>query len=828
MSWNSSAYTALGSSMLTEALSGKRMTFTRAVGGAGTVQASELPNATEVADQKQSLILASSEMTGEGEDAAYKIKIQINNNGLQQGYTLHQIGIYAKLDDSDSDALAVIFQDDHGFEIQPEAAMNNFLMEFFGVLAISNTAQIYLTADPNAIATEKWVKEILAKHDKDPSAHVDVISAALSAAIKKLEDSGQIMDEEAAKKFVREMLDQYGAAKDISFTDTMGTGASNLQQALDVVLGNTLPKLTVTTTAGSALTLTDGKSTITGTADSGGSYTVALPRMGLWTVTAKLAGLTTDDTIDVETVGGKYTLTLPYFAATLNVTTAPDAVVTATLSTATLSTGKAYTATADSSGNASVRIKRSGTYTVQASKGSATSDTAEVEILENGETYTATARFCTLTLTAPVGSVLTATCGDNTMTATVTGDEGTGTVKLYPPALGTWSITAAKDDETTTETVAATAYKDYAIELAYSKVYGVCWNYGNSSTACTRLLRASDPNALVNVDITTSPSPAVGGDSGSSPFDACMPWSGMEEYNVTSGKVGPKFGESGFSRSNADVVVFIPEFYYRVIDDASRKKRYFYVADKKISGFEKHPGSGRYVGRYNTGSGHVSRTGMSPLVSITRASARSGAKSKGSGWYEYDYASWCAIGLLYIVEYADWDTQSKIGKGYSSGSSAIPSGGTDGMTYHTGRGYGTDGKTAVQYRHIENPWGNVFDWVDGVNFNGSTVYVCTDPAKYADDTSDGYTNAGTRASSSGYISALGASTTAPWAIYPSSAGGSETTYIPDYSWTSSGWLVLCVGGVWGDGSYAGLFCFCGYDSSSHSSSHIGARLLFVP
>lgn len=163
MSWNSSAYTTLGSAMLTEALSGKRMTFTRAVGGAGTVQTAELPNATEVADQKQSLILSSGEMTGEGENTAYKIKIQISNNGLQQGYTLHQIGIYAKLDDSDSDALAVIFQDDHGFEIQPEAAMNNFLMEFFGVLAISNTAQIYLTADPNAIATEAWVRKLLAE-----------------------------------------------------------------------------------------------------------------------------------------------------------------------------------------------------------------------------------------------------------------------------------------------------------------------------------------------------------------------------------------------------------------------------------------------------------------------------------------------------------------------------------------------------------------------------------------------------------------------------------------------------------------------------------------
>ena len=296
-----------------------------------------------------------------------------------------------------------------------------------------------------------------------------------------------------------------------------------------------------------------------------------------------------------------------------------------------------------------------------------------------------------------------------------------------------------------------------------------------------------------------------------------------------SNAVGPKQGENGFSRSsNGDVVVHIPDFWYKIVDDASGKKRYYYIADKQKTGWDKHPGSGRYVGRYNTGSGHVSRTGMSPLVSITRASARSGAKSKGSGWYEYDYASWCAIGLLYIVEYAGWDTQSKIGKGYSSGSSAISSGGTDVMTYHTGRAYGTDGATAVQYRHIENPWGNVFDWVDGVNFNGSTVYVCTDPAKYADDTSDGYTNAGTRASSSGYISALGASTTAPWAIYPSSAGGSETTYIPDYSWTSSGWLVLYVGGGWDGGSFAGLFYFYGSSSSSDSSSSIGARLLFVP
>ena len=53
MSWNNSAYTTLGTAMLAEAMSGKGMDFTRAVSGAGTVAASELSEATAVADQRQ-------------------------------------------------------------------------------------------------------------------------------------------------------------------------------------------------------------------------------------------------------------------------------------------------------------------------------------------------------------------------------------------------------------------------------------------------------------------------------------------------------------------------------------------------------------------------------------------------------------------------------------------------------------------------------------------------------------------------------------------------------------------------------------------------------
>ena len=469
MSWNTSAYTELGTAMLTEAMSGKRMTFTRAVGGAGTLPADDLPKATSVADQRQTLILADSAVDKEGDDTVYRLKVQISNKGLVQGYTLHQIGIYAKLEGSDSDALVCIFQDEHGFEIVPEAAMSNLLLEFYGMVVISGTAQVTVTADPAAIATEAWVRKLLAEHDKDPEAHKELF-AAITAENISFDGPAACLEADTVQDAVKEIVKKIDGIKEsltaesIAFEDTAGTGATNLQQALDVVLGNTLPTLTVTTTAGSALTLTDGQSTITGTADSAGSFTATLPRLGEWTVTASLAGLTTDDTITVDVVGGKYTLTLPYFAAALAVTAAPGATVTSALPT-----GKAYTATADDTGTAQVKIKRSGTYTVSAHKDDAESDTAAVSVTENGGAYTATVHFCRLVLTVPIGSAITASCGDATLTATITGSDETGSVTLYPPTLGSWTITATKGDDSTSEVINATEYKDYTLTLDYVK-----------------------------------------------------------------------------------------------------------------------------------------------------------------------------------------------------------------------------------------------------------------------------------------------------------------------------------------------------------------------
>lgn len=370
-----------------------------------------------------------------------------------------------------------------------------------------------------------------------------------------------------------------------------------------------------------------------------------------------------------------------------------------------------------------------------------------------------------------------------------------------------------------------------------TSVFGVSWDSSNPSTALTRLTKANDPNKLVTVDITTEPVPAVGTGSGSSPFDNYMPWMGMEEYNVVeaTGLVGPKKGESGFSRRNSAVMVKIPEFYYKV--EKSGNIFHYYVADSPVDGFNLHPGSECYVARYegiaatNSSLGKFLRSyssNLTPGTGETRADFRTRARNMATGFQLYDFAAWCAVGLLYRVEYADWGSQEKINRGIVNDSSVHKTGETDAMVYHTGRAAGGLINTAaVQYRWIENPWGNVFEWIDGINVNNRVPYICTEPESYADDTTSNYTSSGITLPNSGWIKGLGFSSVFPWALLPdTTGGGSATTYIPDYINSSAGWSVVDVSGCYTNASIAGLFFFDASQSSGISSQYIGARLQF--
>ena len=481
-----------------------------------------------------------------------------------------------------------------------------------------------------------------------------------------------------------------------------------------------------------------------------------------------------------------------------------------------------YTGTVDSSKTATVSVLGINTsYTLSCVLGGVTY-TAEVTTKAY---YTALSanleKFkSTITVTVDSGSTVTATLGSTVLTKT-----SNGTAVFTVGKAGTWAIKATKGDQTAEGTVSVTASgQSKALTLSYENVFGVVWDTSNSSTALTRLTPSTDPYGLVTRSVTTEPKPAVGRGAGSSPFDAFLPWSGMKECNLDgSGEVTAWKGDSGFSRSNNFTMVFIPEFY--VAAKRNGTKQYFYVSDKPKTGMTKHPGSGKYVGRYTIPG---SKSGVTSTVNITRTTARSNAKKNGDKWHLYDFATYCAIIFLYIVEFADWNAQSKIGNGYAYkyGNSA-PSGKTDAMVYHTGceTTYGNSAWGNVQYRGIENLWGNVYQWVDGFNANGTAAYYCTDPSKYADDTATGYTNIGTLPAS-GWIKDL--TVTDNGLLIPKPSRGSETTYVPDYAYSDPDWRVLCVGGDWNEGTYAGLLSFNASTSSSGSYSNVSARLLCEP
>ena len=369
-----------------------------------------------------------------------------------------------------------------------------------------------------------------------------------------------------------------------------------------------------------------------------------------------------------------------------------------------------------------------------------------------------------------------------------------------------------------------------------TSVFGVSWDSSQPSTALTRLTKANDPNTLVTVDITTEPVPAVGTGSGSSPFDNYMPWMGMEEYNIinTSGKVLNKKGESGFTRTNISVPVMvkIPEFYYKIEKSGSIFR--YYVADGPVDGLSLHPGSGdNYLGRYEAGEASsgtmglilASYSGTTPSVSKTRSTFRDYARNMASGFQLRDIAAWCAYDLLYLVEYADFNSQEKIGPGIVNATAVHKTGETDAMVYHTGRANSGD-NAAVQYRGIENPWGNVSGFIDGINVYGQSVYICTDPEIYTDDTDTNYPYSNIKLPTSGWIKGLGFSSVFPWAFIPNANGGSSISYIPDYTYSGHEWKVLNAGGHITSKQEAGLFFFHAGVTSSGTSNKVGARLQF--
>jgi hypothetical protein len=142
----------------------------------------------------------------------------------------------------------------------------------------------------------------------------------------------------------------------------------------------------------------------------------------------------------------------------------------------------------------------------------------------------------------------------------------------------------------------------------------------------------------------------------------------------------------------------------------------------------------------------------------------------------------------------------------------------------------SSGKYPCVYRGIENPWGNVWQFVDGVNITDRQAWVCNDQASYASNLFAApyeilsYVNGAT----DGYPKVFGFDAAHPFAQFPTTVGGNDVTYYSDYYYQSTGQRIAFLGGGWSYGANVGVFFWSLSNASSKSDVNLGGRLLKKP
>ena len=776
MAWKG-VITNSGSELLAQWTAGKTLTITRAAAGTGCVSEAAMLAQTALVSEKQTVSILSNKTTAQGQ------KLQLQVTPLATGYPLNQLGIWAKLDSGAARLIALFQTDtDAGVEIPSKTDVPDYVYTFYGLLEFSGSSgTLQVTIDASALVTAESMAAAIKAHNEDENAH------------------------EGIRQAIKDKQDKITASGILKGDGKGGVTA----QAFDTEPTENSDKLLTSGAVAAALAKKAGL---------GADGKVPVSQLPVNTP-GGVAGLGEDSKVDTDqlpinvpngipTLGadGKISAdSLPQVGMTAQiVVTAPTgSTVTATLGT------KVYTAT-ENGGKWTFDVEDYGTYTIKATKnGQTATDTVTVSVVQQ---YTATLSYFTATIHVSIDSGSTVTCTKGSKTQSKTAS-ATGTVDFTVTESGTYTITATKNGETAEDTATITADgQTVNVKLAYRHIYGVVWD-GTSTTVWSRTDEAA---SFVN------PTPyRAGATSYGSPFDNLYPWSGM--VRVTDAVAGE--------------LVAIPKFWYKWTKSGNSLK--LQIADKETDGFHVSPahadrGDGKgerdivYIGRYHCNTNNYkSQSGVKPKANITRSTARTSIHNLGSNIWQSDIQMRMTIWMLYLVEFADWNSQKTIGKGCGNNSATENMGYTDSMPYHTGTTLSSRDSYGLgtQYRYIEGLWDNVYDWGDGCYYNSNGLNIINTPSSFSDNS--GGTAVGVP--SNGWPSAFTVATVAglEWVIYPTASGGSETTYSADDWGFNASSPCLCFGGVYSQGGYRGLFCVYYYSASS-SHADVGCRLQKLP
>lgn len=266
---------------------------------------------------------------------------------------------------------------------------------------------------------------------------------------------------------------------------------------------------------------------------------------------------------------------------------------------------------------------------------------------------------------------------------------------------------------------------------------------------------------------------------------------------------------------------------------------------------------------YEDGDLLCSVAGKKPISGLrqelgTRPVLESMTNNRGSGWHLETIKATSANQLLMMVELGMMNSQTGIGQGVISisGNNSYNCSSLTGSTADLGSGtgqavetvneisgvetaYTTAGKVSVSYRGVENPWGNLWKHIQGINIwgdgsmGGGQPYVADDFNFSESKNTDNYKPVGfTLPNANGYIKSMGyGSETYDWLLMPSEIGGTSASPVGDYSYTASnlnGYRIARLGGSWISGAAAGSFIWDGTYGATTNTQNTGGRLLYIP
>ena len=247
------------------------------------------------------------------------------------------------------------------------------------------------------------------------------------------------------------------------------------------------------------------------------------------------------------------------------------------------------------------------------------------------------------------------------------GDAGQAGAPGYSPVRGTDYWTDADKTEIVAE----------AAELASAKKYGVRRAVGASSPAWERLGDAVGLTA--NAAVGTG---AVTNDFMSTVYPYCR----MKPCNLAAdGTINAYLGDVDFDwyGSNGDVMLEVPLFYssrYLEVDNSDGLNyEYRWISAYKLNGMDSDPlfwedATGTVIKQKaylpifmgslsDDGTTLRSVAGASPSTGKTRAQQRTLCTTKGSGWSLDDVWSAFALEHLYLIMFADSNSQAVLGNG---------------------------------------------------------------------------------------------------------------------------------------------------------------------